>query len=115
MFVGCQSSVDANDSQGQRCDKRTCLLRLHDICTQNFFRIQKSKKCPLCKTEWSGKSFVGERAVTSSEKSQAGTRRGGATSRRELPVAAESNAAGEPENQQDRDGEEEAEEEDTES
>lgn len=62
---------------------------------------------------------MGERAVTSSDKSQSGTRRGGATSRREKPLAAESNGAGEPDNRRDRVGEEEAEEgreeEDTES
>lgn len=89
-------------------------MRLHDICTQNFFRIQKSKKCALCKTEWSGKLFVGERAITSSDKSQSGIRKGGTTLRRVLPVATESDGAGEPNNQQDRDEDEEAEEEDTE-
>ena len=49
--------------QGQRCPKKTCSCRLHDICTQNFFRTQKSKKCPLCDTPWTGKDFVGERAA----------------------------------------------------
>ena len=54
-------------SQGQRCPKKTCPCRLHDICTQNFFRTQKSRKCPLCETDWTGKDFVGERAAASTQ------------------------------------------------
>ncbi|MCJ1278003.1 hypothetical protein MMC21_005817 [Puttea exsequens] len=50
--------------EGQRCPKRSCPLRLHDICTQSFFRTQPSKKCPRCKTDWTGKDFVGERAAS---------------------------------------------------
>ena len=56
--------------QGQRCPKRNCQCRLHDICTQSFFRVQKSKKCPLCKTDWTGNDFVGERAVATTAKSK---------------------------------------------
>ncbi|MCJ1281204.1 hypothetical protein MMC26_000522 [Xylographa opegraphella] len=62
---------------GQRCSKRSCQCRLHDICTQNFFRVQKSTKCPLCKSDWTGNDFVGERAVTATRKPQ---RRSGGTS-----------------------------------
>ena len=49
--------------QGQRCPNRDCLGRLHDICTQRFFTTQKTRKCPLCKTDWTGNDFVGERAA----------------------------------------------------
>ncbi|KAL9010129.1 MAG: hypothetical protein Q9173_004907 [Seirophora scorigena] len=55
-------------TMGQRCTQRNCPCRLHDICTQNFFRMQRSRNCPLCKTEWSGKDFVGERAVLKTHK-----------------------------------------------
>ncbi|KAJ5454161.1 uncharacterized protein N7458_005117 [Penicillium daleae] len=48
---------------GQRCDDRDCLGRLHDHCVRNFFRMQKAEKCPVCKEDWSGEKFVGERAV----------------------------------------------------
>lgn len=74
------STVDApsgflSDSvKGQRCSQRTCPCRLHDICTQNFFRMQRSRDCPLCKTEWTGNDFVGERAAP---KNQQARRRGG--------------------------------------
>ncbi|MCJ1329226.1 hypothetical protein MMC10_005904 [Thelotrema lepadinum] len=59
---------------GQRCAKRSCQCRIHDICTQNLFRIQKSRKCPSCKTDWSGEDFVGERAApdTSNRRSSHG-------------------------------------------
>ena len=49
---------------GQRCANRKCPCRLHDICIQNFFRIHRSQTCPLCNTEWDGKHFVGEKAIT---------------------------------------------------
>ncbi|MCJ1289359.1 hypothetical protein MMC34_000891 [Xylographa carneopallida] len=55
-------------TSGQRCPKRSCPCRLHDICTQNFFRVQKSKKCALCKTDWTGNDFVGERAAAATSK-----------------------------------------------
>ncbi|WEW59468.1 hypothetical protein PRK78_004942 [Emydomyces testavorans] len=48
---------------GQRCSKRQCPARLHDMCTGNFFRLQKAKTCPICKTNWTGNDFVGERAL----------------------------------------------------
>lgn len=53
-----------NKVQGQRCPRRECPCRLHDICTQNFFRSQRSRTCPICKTDWDGKSYVGERVLT---------------------------------------------------
>jgi len=62
---------------GQRCARRDCPCRLHDICTQNFFRMQRSQTCPVCKTAWDGKSFVGEKAITTSESYLVGKRRSG--------------------------------------
>jgi non-structural maintenance of chromosomes element 1 len=61
--------------KGQRCPNRDCLCRLHDICTQNFFRIRRAQRCPECNTDWDGKSYVGERAITMSEKYYQGTKR----------------------------------------
>ncbi len=49
--------------QGQRCARRDCQIRLHDICTQQFFRSRDSKACPTCKTAWTGNDFVGEKAA----------------------------------------------------
>ena len=49
--------------QGQRCARMDCQCRLHDICTQQIFRRQDSRKCPLCKTDWTSNDFVGERAA----------------------------------------------------
>ncbi|EXJ68864.1 uncharacterized protein A1O5_07796 [Cladophialophora psammophila CBS 110553] len=67
---------------GQRCPRRECPCRVHDICTQNFFRIQRSTRCPLCRTEWDGECFVGEKSITTSESYQTGKRRSGAYNRR---------------------------------
>ncbi|MCJ1355308.1 MAG: hypothetical protein MMC33_005299 [Icmadophila ericetorum] len=53
---------------GQRCSKLTCPCRLHSICIENFFKVQKSKKCPICKTDWTGKDHVGELAASKSSK-----------------------------------------------
>ncbi|KAI9681533.1 MAG: hypothetical protein M1817_002817 [Caeruleum heppii] len=52
---------------GQRCDDRGCPGRLHNICTEGQFRVQNSSKCPVCSKPWTGNSFVGEKAVTTSE------------------------------------------------
>ncbi|EXJ90940.1 hypothetical protein A1O1_04047 [Capronia coronata CBS 617.96] len=68
---------------GQRCPRRECPCRLHDICTQNFFRMQRSQTCPLCKTEWDGQHYVGEKAITTSESYQTGRRRSGQRPRAE--------------------------------
>ncbi|KAF2834939.1 DNA repair protein Nse1 [Patellaria atrata CBS 101060] len=48
---------------GQRCADNTCSFRLHNICTQSFFRTLPAKKCPKCETNWTGQSFVGEKAA----------------------------------------------------
>ncbi|KAK4906642.1 hypothetical protein LTR66_017700, partial [Elasticomyces elasticus] len=65
-------------TMGQRCADQNCPARLHDICTQAFFRVQRSRSCPICKNEWDGKHFVGEKAVTTSESYLRGKRRSGA-------------------------------------
>ncbi|KAK5636099.1 hypothetical protein RRF57_011811 [Xylaria bambusicola] len=62
---------------GQRCAERDCLIRLHDYCADAFFRTRRSRACPKCSEEWSGKHFVGERAVTETEAYQRGRRRSG--------------------------------------
>ncbi|MCJ1243321.1 hypothetical protein MMC30_000518 [Trapelia coarctata] len=78
---------------GQRCPKRSCQCRLHDICTQNFFRVQKSKKCPLCKTDWTGNDFVGERAAAGTDKPQRRSG-GGSNARATQMVVAEASSSG---------------------
>ncbi|KAL2136758.1 hypothetical protein VTI74DRAFT_1799 [Chaetomium olivicolor] len=50
---------------GQRCNEPDCMVRLHDICEEGFWRTRPDKKCPKCSTPWQGNHFVGERAVTS--------------------------------------------------
>ncbi|KAI4213195.1 MAG: hypothetical protein LQ351_004141 [Letrouitia transgressa] len=62
--VACKEIV----TMGQRCPKRNCACRIHDICTQNFFRMQRNRNCPACKTEWTGTDFVGERAAVKANK-----------------------------------------------
>ncbi|EEH43934.2 uncharacterized protein PADG_00223 [Paracoccidioides brasiliensis Pb18] len=62
---------------GQRCPQRHCPGRLHDICTQNFFRRQKADTCPLCKSQWTGENFVGERAIAASNRASTIRRRSG--------------------------------------
>ena len=48
---------------GQRCTNRECNVRLHDFCSQGLFRAQPERKCSSCKTQWTGRDFVGERAA----------------------------------------------------
>lgn len=69
---------------GQRCADIRCTGRLNDICTQSFFRMQRAHTCPVCKKEWDGKHYVGEKAVTTSESYLKGKRRSTNT----RPVAA---------------------------
>ncbi|KAI1618692.1 Nse1 non-SMC component of SMC5-6 complex-domain-containing protein [Exophiala viscosa] len=75
---------------GQRCPRRECPCRLHDICTQNFFRVQRSQTCPICKTEWDGQHYVGEKAITTSDSYQNGRRKSG--HRHRTDAATEANA-----------------------
>ncbi|KAI0394742.1 Nse1 non-SMC component of SMC5-6 complex-domain-containing protein [Xylariaceae sp. FL0594] len=67
---------------GQRCAERDCLVRLHDGCAVAFFRNRQTPECPKCSREWTGKHFVGERAVTETEAYQRGRRRSGKSSRK---------------------------------
>lgn len=60
---------------GQRCKDLRCGGRLHNICTQNFFRMQRGNTCPVCKNEWDGQHYVGEKAITTSESYLKGKRR----------------------------------------
>ncbi|KAI0379811.1 Nse1 non-SMC component of SMC5-6 complex-domain-containing protein [Hypomontagnella monticulosa] len=69
---------------GQRCAERDCVTRLHDACLEAFWKTRKDRKCPRCSTEWSGKHFVGERAVTETEAYQRGRRRSGRGGRSSL-------------------------------
>ncbi|CAI7659489.1 unnamed protein product [Penicillium pancosmium] len=55
---------------GQRCGERDCKGRLHDHCVRNFFRMQQAEKCPVCKQDWPGDKFVGERAIAASNRRQ---------------------------------------------
>ncbi|KAI0202496.1 Nse1 non-SMC component of SMC5-6 complex-domain-containing protein [Astrocystis sublimbata] len=65
---------------GQRCAERDCLVRLHDKCAESFFR-RRERDCPKCSLEWTGRHFVGERAVTETEAYQRGRRRSGKAAR----------------------------------
>jgi non-structural maintenance of chromosomes element 1 len=50
---------------GQRCPERDCNVRIHDICTEAYWRTRRgSRTCPRCETEWTGQNYVGARAVT---------------------------------------------------
>ncbi|PGH17474.1 hypothetical protein AJ79_01074 [Helicocarpus griseus UAMH5409] len=62
---------------GQRCSQRQCPGRLHDICTQNFFRRQQAETCPVCKSPWTGEDFVGERAIAAANRPSSSRRRSG--------------------------------------
>lgn len=83
---------------GQRCPNMACGCRLHDICIEKFFRVQKATSCPRCKSDWTNnKNFVGERVVTSA--AQGKKRSGmGASGRKSRPVGVE--AADEVEDQE---------------
>lgn len=62
---------------GIRCAEPDCILRVHDICEDAFWRTRRDKKCPRCSREWTGKLYVGERAVTSTQAYQRGRRQSG--------------------------------------
>lgn len=36
---------------------------------RNFFRMQQAEKCPVCKEDWPGDMFVGEKAITANPRS----------------------------------------------
>lgn len=59
---------------GQRCPDLNCLGRLHDHCTRTMWRSQGgAEKCPVCKKDWEGFAFVGERAAGNQRRSTNGT------------------------------------------
>lgn len=43
--------------------------------------MQREEKCPVCKTDWTGDNFVGEKAITTTERYLQGRRRSGNTQR----------------------------------
>ncbi|KAI6086236.1 Nse1 non-SMC component of SMC5-6 complex-domain-containing protein [Hypoxylon rubiginosum] len=108
---------------GQRCAERDCLVRMHDACAEAFWQGNArrnarggaatngnggARACPRCSREWTGRNFVGERAVTEMEAYQRGKRRsgrgGGRTSIVEEIV--EEAQEGEGEEEEDADGDE---------
>ncbi|KAJ4294798.1 hypothetical protein N0V88_005032 [Collariella sp. IMI 366227] len=74
-------------THGQRCNDPACMVRLHDICEEAFWRTRPEKKCLRCSTAWEGTHFVGERAVTSRSGFQRA--RGGRRRQREAQEAVE--------------------------
>lgn len=57
---GCQEIVTI----GLRCDNRDCGVRWHSRCANQFFGGQQegARRCPKCKTDWTGNTYVGEKA-----------------------------------------------------
>ncbi|KAI9640034.1 hypothetical protein NHQ30_011596 [Ciborinia camelliae] len=75
---------------GERCSNRDCNVRLHGICETAYWNSRPNKNCPKCKTEWDGKHYVGEKAITSTEDNLRERRKSGASSqRRRAPVEQE--------------------------
>ncbi|KAI0015558.1 putative DNA repair protein Nse1 [Xylariomycetidae sp. FL0641] len=62
---------------GQRCSERDCNVRLHGICEEAYWRTRRDRKCPKCARAWTGRHFVGPKAVTETEAYQRGRRRSG--------------------------------------
>ena len=62
---------------GQRCPERDCNTRIHDICSEAYWRTRRGgeRKCPRCQTAWTGENYVGERAVTETAASHRRVRR----------------------------------------
>jgi len=55
---------------GQRCVDRSCGVRMHDFCVAAVMRAGAGRstgggerKCPQCGKGWTGREFVGVRAV----------------------------------------------------
>ncbi|KAM3442248.1 hypothetical protein MY4824_001260 [Beauveria thailandica] len=65
---------------GVRCADPDCNVRVHAICEEAFWRTKRNKNCPGCSKEWTGKLYVGERAVTSTQAYQRGRRQSGGRS-----------------------------------
>lgn len=48
--------------------------------------MQQAERCPVCKAPWPGDKFVGERAITTTERHMQGRRRSGNTQQRDSGV-----------------------------
>lgn len=59
---------------GQRCEDRDCLTRIHEICLDAYWETRPEKTCPRCEKVWSGRHYVGEKAVTSTDAYKRGRR-----------------------------------------
>jgi hypothetical protein len=68
---GCREIV----TWGIRCNNRECGVRWHDACANSYYRGQRQKKCPRCKTDCTGDLFVGERADRPSGRTSTGSNR----------------------------------------
>lgn len=62
---------------GMRCADPDCVFRIHDACQDAFWRTRGDQNCPKCSRQWTGRNYVGERAVTQTEAYQKGRRRSG--------------------------------------
>ena len=52
-------------TMGQRCADHDCNARIHDTCSDGFFRSRPGQsKCPKCEVSWDGTHHVGDRAVS---------------------------------------------------
>lgn len=69
---------------GQRCADLDCNVRLHDICKEAYLNSRPNRNCPKCDTEWDGKHFVGQRAITTTEEYSKGKRRSGGAKRSQV-------------------------------
>ncbi|KAL8682838.1 MAG: hypothetical protein Q9186_001167 [Xanthomendoza sp. 1 TL-2023] len=54
---------DDDDEDEERLPRIKQCGACKEIVTMNFFRMQRSNNCPVCRTEWTGNDFVGERAA----------------------------------------------------
>jgi non-structural maintenance of chromosomes element 1 len=72
----CQACKDVV-TIGQRCTEPDCNVRLHDICHTAFWKSRGERKCPKCNTDWDGRHWVGEKAITTTEAYLRGKRRSG--------------------------------------
>ncbi|KIW91643.1 uncharacterized protein Z519_07611 [Cladophialophora bantiana CBS 173.52] len=71
--------VDTYNDEDEDGNKREKIKFCH-ACKEII--TVRSTRCPLCRTEWDGECFVGEKSITTSESYQTGKRRSGAHNRR---------------------------------
>lgn len=70
---GCQKVL----MSGVRCPNVRCSCRMHEYCAEKV--LGRERKCPVCKKEWDGEAWVGEKAIEAGRSSRA---RGGRRSQR---------------------------------